>query len=300
MKTTSTNNRNKTRSELGFLLPALVVVFVMSIFPLISSLLLSMTKSSFSTGGGLQLEFVGFQNYSNLLSDARFWGTLGNTLLFVFIGVALQFGLGLGIAMLLTQKLFGQTFFRVLFLIPMMITPVAVAYIMKMVLNFQIGPLAPIAKALGFADLPWFADANLSRLLVIVGDTWQWTPFVIIVLLAGLEALPNEPYEAAQVEGATPWQMFTQITFPLLLPVSSGVVLIRLVEAFKIVDMPIVLTGGGPGIATETTSLFAYYTWRTFDQSKTAAIAYLLVVVVTIIGTLYNNIIRKRALEVAG
>lgn len=300
MKTQNHSNTRNKRSEFGFLLPALLIVLVMSVFPLISSLVLSLTRSSFSAAGGLQLEFVGFANYANLLSDSRFWGTLGNTLIFVFVGVALQYALGLGIAMLLTQKLAGQTFFRVLFLIPMMITPVAVAYIMKMVLNFQIGPLTPLAKFFGFADLPWFADASLSRLLVIIGDTWQWTPFAIIILLAGLEALPHEPYEAAMVEGATPWQMFTQITFPLLLPVSSGLVLIRLVEAFKIVDMPIVLTGGGPGIATETTSLFAYFTWRTFDQGKTAAIAYLLVIAVTIIATLYNNLLRKRALEVAG
>ena len=200
---TRANTRNK-RSEFGFLLPALLIVFVMSVFPLISSLLLSLTRSSFSAGGGLQLEFVGLSNYANLLSDARFWGTLGNTLIFVFIGVTLQYGLGLGIALLLTQKLVGQTFFRVLFLIPMMITPVAVAYIMKMVLNFQIGPLTPIAKFLGFADLPWFADSNLSRLLVVLGDTWQWTPFAIIILLAGLEALPHEPYETAQIKKASP------------------------------------------------------------------------------------------------
>ena len=299
MKPASRARQQQKTAELGFLLPALIVVFVMGLFPMISSLILSFTRSSF-VAGTLKLEFVAFANYQNLLSDARFWGGLGNTLIFVFIGVTLQFLLGLGIAMLLTQRLRGQTFFRVLFLIPMMITPVAVAYIMKMVLNFQIGPLAPIAKALGFSDLPWFADSNLSRLLVIIGDTWQWTPFVIIVLLAGLEALPSEPYEAAMVEGATPWQMFARITFPMLLPVSSGVILIRMVESFKIIDMPIVLTGGGPGIATETTSLFAYYTWRTFDQSKTAAIAYLLVIAVTIIATLFNNTIRKRALEVAG
>jgi multiple sugar transport system permease protein len=296
---TNRANAGDRQASIGFLAPALIVVFVMSIFPLISSLILSLTTFQFSASG-LKLEWVGLGNFISIVSDGRFWGDLGNTLIYVFGGVLLQYALGLGLAMLLTQRLFGQRFFRVLFLIPMMITPVAVAYIMKMVLNFEIGPLAPIMKPLGINTLPWFADANLSRLLVIIGDAWQWTPFVIIVLLAGLEGLPHEPYEAARVDGATPWQMFTKITFPMLLPVSSGVILIRMVEAFKIVDMPVVLTGGGPGTSTESLTLFAYYTWRNFQLGKTAAIAYLLVITVSIIGTIYSNTIRKRALEVAG
>ena len=292
-------DRSDAQARALFLLPGLLLVLLLSVFPLLSSLVLALTKFSFSSSG-LKLEWVGLNNFSNLLSDARFWGGLGNTLIFVFVGVALQYALGLGLAMLLTQKVVGRRFFRVLFLIPMMITPVAVAYVMKMVLNFQIGPLSPLAKALGFSELPWFSDANLSRLLVIIGDSWQWTPFIIIVLLAGLEALPHEPFEAAQVDGATPWQMFTHITFPMLLPISSGVILIRMVEAFKIVDMPIVLTGGGPGIATESTTLFAYYSWRNFELGKTAAIAFLLVIVVSSLGTLYSATVRRKALEVAG
>lgn len=298
-KQSTRSRRVNKREELGFLIPALVVVLVMSIFPLVSSLVLSLTRFQYSSSG-LQLEWVGLSNYAGLLADARFWGGLGNTLIFVFVGVLFQYALGFGLALLLTQKLVGRRFFRVLFLIPMMITPVAVAYIMKMVLNFQIGPLAPIAKAVGLSELPWFADSNLSRLLVILGDTWQWTPFVLIVLLAGLEALPQEPYEAAQVDGATPSQMFWRLTFPMMLPVSSGVILIRLVESFKIIDMPIVLTGGGPGIATESTSLFAYYTYRNFELGKTAAIAYLLVIVVSVLASVFVNTVRKRALEVAG
>jgi multiple sugar transport system permease protein len=292
-------NTGDRQARIAFLTPALFIVLAMSIFPLIASLVLALNNFQV-TSEGLKLEWLGFRNFTNVLSDGRFWGGLWNTLIFVLVGVGLQYTLGLGIAMLLTQRVPGQRFFRVLFLIPMMITPVAVAYIMKMVLNFQLGPLAPIAQALGFANLPWFANANLSRLLVIIGDTWQWTPFVVIVLLAGLEGLPHEPYEAAVVDGATPWEMFWKITFPMLLPVSTGVVLIRIVEAFKIVDMPVVLTGGGPGIATESTTLFAFFTWRTFDLGKTAAIAFLLVIAVSMIGTLYANTIRKKALEVAG
>jgi multiple sugar transport system permease protein len=298
-KKQSQMNTGDRQARIYFLMPALVIVFLMSIFPLVASLILALTRATYSSNG-LALIWVGLDNFAKLLVDARFWVTLWNTLIFVFGGVALQYILGLGLAMLLTQKLFGQRFFRVLFLIPMMITPVAVAYIMKMILNFEIGPLAPLMKAIGVSQLPWFGDGNLSKLLIVIGDTWQWTPFIIIVLLAGLEALPHEPYEAARVDGATPWDMFWKITFPMLLPVSSGVVLIRIVEAFKIVDMPVVLTGGGPGIATESLTLYTYYTWRTFQLGATSALAFMLVIVVSIIGTVYSNTIRRRALEVAG
>ena len=228
------------------------------------------------------------------MSGRHLWETLGNTLIFVFAGVTCQYLLGFALAMLLTQKVAGRRFFRVLFLIPMMITPVAVAFLFRMMFDFRIGPLAPIMALFGLQDVPWLGNGDLAKILIILGDTWQWTPFVLIVLLAALEALPHEPYEAAIVDGATPWQLFWNITFPLMLPVSSTVILIRMIEAFKIVDMPIVLTGGGPGVSTESTTLFAYSTWRSFNLGEVSAIGYVLLITVTLITTTYSNTIRKR------
>ena len=274
----------------GFLLPGLLLVFVMSIFPTIASLVLAFSRYD---SRGFQ-GFVGFTNFINLMSGRHLWETLGNTLIFVFAGVICQYLLGFGLAMLLTQKVAGRRFFRVLFLIPMMITPVAVAFLFRMMFDFRIGPLAPIMGLFGLQDVPWLGNGYLAKILIIVGDTWQWTPFVLIVLLAALEALPHEPYEAAIVDGATPWQLFWNITFPLMLPVSSTVILIRMIEAFKIVDMPIVLTGGGPGVATESTTLFAYSTWRSFNLGEVSAIGYVLLITVTLITTTYSNTIRKR------
>jgi multiple sugar transport system permease protein len=281
---------SEARSKIFFLAPALFLVFVLSIFPTIASLFLAISRYGPSGFGG----FVWLGNFVDVLGNRHIWETLGTTLIYVFFGVSLQYILGFGLALLLTQKLRFRRFFRVLFLIPMMITPVAVAYIMRMVFDFRIGPLAPIMGIFGLQDLPWLGNGTLAKILIILGDTWQWTPFILIVMLAGLETLPHEPYEAAVVDGATPWELFWHITFPMMLPVSSTVILIRMVEAFKIVDMPIVLTGGGPGVATESTTLFAYSTWRSFNLGQVSAIGYILLFTVTLVTTLYVNTVRRR------
>ena len=128
----------------------------------------------------------------------------------------------------------------------------------------------------------------------MIGDAWQWTPFMFIVLLAALESQSIEPIEAAIVDGANGWQIFQHITFPAIVPVSSTLVLIRMIEAFKIVDLPNILTNGGPGTATESLTLHAYSIWRTLDIGGSAAVAYLLLIMVTVIGAAYANLIRAR------
>jgi multiple sugar transport system permease protein len=141
---------------------------------------------------------------------------------------------------------------------------------------------------------PWGA-----RIAVMIGDVWQWTPFLFIVLLAALESQSIEPIEAAVVDGASRWQIFRSITFPQLLPVTSTIVLIRVIEAFKIVDLPNVLTNGGPGTATESLTLHAYTIWRALDFGGSAAVAYLLLFVVTFVGVSYVNFVRQRIAVVA-
>jgi multiple sugar transport system permease protein len=224
-------------------------------------------------------------------------GTLAVTLIYVFAGVTLQYFLGLGLALLVVQQLPGRAFFRVVFLIPMMITPVGVAYMFRMLTDFSKGPFSPIWKGLGLGNTSWVSDPWTARLAVIIGDVWQWTPFMFIVLLAGLEGLPLEPVEAAVVDGANRFQLLRYITWPALLPVSTTLILIRLIEAFKIVDLPNVLTNGGPGTATESMTLHAFIAWRTLDLGGSAAIAYLLLLVVTFIAILFVNLIRQRSVE---
>ena len=350
-----------------FILPAVVVILGFSIFPLLASLYVSMTRLKF-VEGGVELKFVGLDNYSKLLigidhehflglagaltpasvavlaagygllafllvryirsarrtvgglvgrlvaavcAGALLWlavitvltsgrpGTLVVTIVYVAVDVSIQYLLGLGLALLVVQHLPGRRFFRVVFLLPMMITPVGVAYLFQMLTNTSIGPLYPLWARLGLTDVSWVTNPWGARIAVMIGDIWQWTPFIFIVLLAAIETLPHELVEAAVVDGATRWQVFWRITFPLILPASSTVVLIRLIEGFKIIDLPNVLTNGGPGTATESLTLHAYTIWRALDIGGSAAVAYMLLIVVTFVGVSYVNLFRRRVTAMA-
>jgi multiple sugar transport system permease protein len=225
-------------------------------------------------------------------------GTLVVTLLYVFIDIILQYILGLGLAMLVTQRLPGRRLFRVIFLMPMMITPVGIGYMFRMMTDTTVGPFTPIWQAAGLENYSWVNYAWGARTAVMISDIWQWTPFMFIVLLAALEGQSVELAEAAKVDGASNWQTFWYITLPQILPVSSTLILIRMIEAFKIVDLPNILTNGGPGTATESLTLQAFFTWRALDLGGSAAIAYSLLFLVTFIGITYVNLVRSRVVEV--
>lgn len=224
-------------------------------------------------------------------------GTLLTTLVYVFGGVAFQYGLGLVLAYLCAQDLRGKRFFRVVFLLPMMITPVGIAYTFRILMDLGKGPFAPVWRALGLSEVSWVNDPWGARVAVMIGDVWQWTPFLFVVLLAAIESQPEELLEAALVDGASRWQAFWTITWPQILPVSSTAVLIRLIEAFKIVDLPNVLTNGGPGTATESLTLHAYMAWRTLDIGGSAAVAYTLLFVVTFVTVSYVQLVHRRIVE---
>lgn len=347
------------------IMPAVLIVLVFAVFPLIVSLYLSLSRFQF-VRGGFTVNFIGFTNFNKLLfgsEQRRFlgrfaelsplgiillalffallaWmlfsyirssrftvvglisrlisiliagalailvgvtlftvderglpGTLVVTLIFVFVGVGLQYLIGLGLAMLLTQDIPGKRFFRIVFLLPMMITPVGVGFLFRMVVDTLKGPIAPIWVGLGLADFSWVDSAHTARLAVIIGDTWQWTPFMFIILLAALEGVSRETIEAALVDGANRANMFRFIILPEIIPVSITVILIRMIEAFKIIDMPNVLTGGGPGTATESVTLQAYISWRSLDLGLSAALAYLLLFVVTFCALVLVNFVRRR------
>lgn len=226
-------------------------------------------------------------------------GTLVTTLLYVLIGVSVQFLLGLGLALLCAQPIRGRNFFRVLFFVPLMVTPVGIAYTFRMLADMQKGPFAPLVRSFGVGEWSWATEAWSARLMVLVGDTWQWTPFMFIVLLAAVENQPREQVEAARLDGAGGLQIFRDITWPAIAPVAGTVVLIRLIEAFKIIDLPNVLTGGGPGLATESMTLHAFIAWRTQDLGASAAVGYMLLFVSTVVCiTFFNFVVRpSRRLE---
>jgi multiple sugar transport system permease protein len=222
-------------------------------------------------------------------------GTLVNTLFYVLVGVTIQFLLGLGLALLCAQPIRGRNFFRVVFFIPLIVTPVGIAYTFRMLADMQKGPFAPISRGLGYGEWAWATDPWSARLVVLAGDTWQWTPFMFIVLLAAIESRPHDQVEAASIDGAGSWQIFRHITWPAIAPVAATVLLIRLIEAFKIVDLPNVLTNGGPGLATESMTLHSFIAWRTQDLGGSAAIGYILLFVSTITCVSFFNYAVRRA-----
>ena len=224
-------------------------------------------------------------------------GTLSVTLVFVFVGIFFQYALGLGLALLTVQHLPGRRFFRVVFLLPMMITPVGVAYMFRMITDTSKGPFTPLWQAFGLTNFSWFNEPWGARAAILIADIWQWTPFLFIVLVAALESQSIEPFEAAIVDGANPWQTFRYITWPAILPVGMTLILIRMIEAFKIVDLPNVMTGGGPGTATESLTLQAFINWRAIELGSSAAIAYMLLFTVTFFGMIFVNLIRHQAVE---
>lgn len=222
-------------------------------------------------------------------------GTVVNTLLYVVVGVLFQFGLGLGLALLCAQPIRGRNFFRVLFFIPLMVTPVGIAYTFRMLADMQKGPFAPLLRTFGVSEWSWATEAWSARLMVLIGDTWQWTPFMFIVLLAAIENQPRDQVEAAHLDGASGLQIFRDITWPAIAPVAATIVLIRLIEAFKIIDLPNVLTGGGPGLATESLTLHSFIAWRTQDLGASAAVGYTLLFISTVVCVSFFNFVVRPA-----
>jgi multiple sugar transport system permease protein len=262
-----------------FILPATILILALSIFPLIFSLGLTFTSMRLL---GQDTRFVFLTNWIQVLQDNNFRQVLLNTLTFVVAGTILQYALGLGLALVLNEQIAFRRFLRISFILPMMISPVAISYVIgKMVLDENLGPIYDIAQRFHIPLASWTNSSPLSMLVLVLVDTWQWTPFFVLVLLAGLQAIQPELYEAARIDGASAWIIFRDITFPLLMPLTVTAILVRSLEMFKVVDIVRVVTGGGPGQATESVTLFAYDIGiKGGDIAYAATIAYVLLIVV--------------------
>ncbi len=269
-----------------FIWPAFLIVLVVSLFPLIYALTVSFQTVRIVPP--TPPRFVGLDNYAQIASSARFWGAVGTTALITFLSVSAQYVLGFLLALALHHNVPGASLYRVTFLLPMFLAPVGVALIARMVFHPYLGPVNDAMAALGFAYVPFLTERWPAILVLAVIDTWQWTPFVTLLMLAGLQGLPQEVFEAARVDNISALRRFWGITFPMLLPLSVAVIFIRLIEGFKIIDTVFVLTGGGPGTATETLTLFAYNEgFKKFNLGLTSALSFLFLIVVIVFGTVY-------------
>jgi multiple sugar transport system permease protein len=282
----ATGSAAQDRIKYLFIWPAFLVVLVISLFPLIYALTVSF--QTVRVVPPTPPRFVGLDNYAEIATSARFWGSIWTTALITFVSVAAQFVLGFALALALHHNVRGTPFYRVAFLLPMFLAPVGVALIARMVFHPYLGPVNDLMGALGFAYVPFLTEKWPAIMVLAVIDIWQWTPFVTLLMLAGLQGLPQEVFEAARVDNIGAWRRFWGITFPMLLPLSVAVVFIRLIEGFKIIDTVFVLTGGGPGTATETLTLFAYNEgFKKFNLGLTSALSFMFLFVVIIFGTIY-------------
>ena len=274
-----------------FIWPAFMIVLAMAIFPLIYSL--SISFMHFRLIPPLPPRFIGLDNYINLLGQERFRSVIWTTSIIVIVSVALQYVIGFSIALMLNARVPGAKLFRVGLLLPMLIAPVAAALIARMMFNPTIGPLNELTTLFGFPNLPFLTDKYWALGSIIAVEVWQWTPFVILLMLAGLQTLPEDVYEAATLENTSPWRQFWDITFPMLLPISVAIIFIRAIESFKVMDTVFIMTGGGPGIATETLTLFAYQEgFKKFNLGYTSALSFLFLIFIIVIGVVYLAILK--------
>jgi multiple sugar transport system permease protein len=234
-----------------FVAPALALLSGIAIFPLLYVIYLSFHRRLLIFDIS---RFVGLENYRFLLQDDRFWNALQNTAYFTGVSVLAQILLGLGIALLLNRPFRGKDWVRALILIPWVIPTVVSAKMWEWIYNPEFG----ILNFLIGTKINWLGTPSLALHAAIFADIWKTTPFVVILLLAGLQIIPRELYQAAQVDGAGPWSLFRRITLPLLMPVLLVALIFRTLDAWRVFDVIYVLTGGGPANTTETLSLYAY------------------------------------------
>ena len=227
------------------------------------------------------LPLKGLGNFISVMSDPRFWGATGLTVVYSVVTVAGEFGLGLGIALMLNRTVRMRPVYFALLTIPMAMSPVSVALIWRMLLQPNLGIVNYAIEGLGGQPVDWLGDANLALWTMAGIDIWQQVSFVVLILAAGLASLPREPYEAAEVDGAKPLQQFWNITLPMLRPVAMITVVIQLINEFRTYDLPYVLTRGGPGASTEVLSFFAYrraFLGLSLNEGAAASFALLVIV----------------------
>ena len=275
-----------------FLNPAAILVLMLSLFPFVFSLAMTFTNWNLLYPG---VEFRALENWQRLFDDETLARAIRNTFFFTAAATILEYVLGLFLAIMVLRIKRGQRFFRLIFLLPMMISPAAVGYVIgRMLFSETQGPINNILFRVGLPYVPWTSNPSVAPWTIVIADVWQWTSFMFVLLLAGLQSLPDEPFEAARVDGASGWQFFTQITFPLLIPVTVTAVLIRSLELFKLIDLVRVITAGGPGTATQTVTLYVYDLALTRgDMGYGATVAYALLIVVILFATVYLWLTRR-------
>lgn len=285
-----------------FLAPAVVIMLVGLLYPIGYMVYASFLDWNPSQRIG-EADWVGLRNYAFLLQDESFRESFFVTLRFAAVVVTLEMVIGVGLALLLDRNLRGMTVLRTIFILPMMIAPIVVGLMWRYMYHPTVGIFNQTLKDWGFEPVPWLSDSGWSFVSIVIADIWQWTPFIFILALAALQSLPRSALEAARIDGASGWQQMLYIKLPLMMPVLIVTALLRLIDAFKVLEVILVMTNGGPGLSTEILALRISRTASEFRELGVAAAMsnYLLILlmVLTIAMFVYNKVVESRALRLS-
>lgn len=262
-----------------FPLPAIIFVAMLMVFPVLYTLFLSFTNWNLTSGD--PLSFVGLKSYARVLTEPRFLHALARTFLFTFFAVAIESVLGVATAIILNRAFVGKSVAKLLLLLPLVATPVAVGIVFNLFFDPTTGLANFLLQSVGLPQGLWISSAASVLPSLIIVDVWQWTPMITLIVLAGLAGLSNEPIEAAHVDGASEWQILRYVTIPMLMPVILTAMILRLIDALKTFDIIFAMTGGGPGYASETLNIMGYkYSFEYFRMGQSSVILVVLFIVV--------------------
>jgi multiple sugar transport system permease protein len=272
--------------------PCVIYLLIFSIYPLIHSLRLSLTDLTAASGTG---NFVGLDNYRDLLADPLFWNAAWNSAVMVSLAVAIQVVLGVALALFFNLQLKGSWIVRGILLLPMLMTPIVVGVMWRALLNPDWGLINWAIEQIGLVPPVWLGSIEMSMITLVIVDCWQWTPFVFIIVFARLQALPQDVFEAAQVDGAGPFKTFQRITLPMLMPAIAFAAVFRGVDAFRSFDLVYGLSYGGPARSTTTLSFFSFQNGFAFQNyGYAAAVAYMMLIILVVGTTILFKFIKLR------
>jgi multiple sugar transport system permease protein len=262
--------------------PAMILILIFALIPLAYAINVSFRFADLTSPRGVA-EFVGLENYHFALKDNFFWASVQRTLQFAIFAVAVEMMLGIAIAFLLNDIKWFRGLARSLIILPLAASPFAVGLIWRYMYHPEFGVFNYIVARFGIPEQNWLGSSDLAMASVIAFDVWQWTPFVALITLAGLQSLPKEPFEAAQLDGASRWRVLRTLTFPMLAPVLTLVLVLRTIDAVRLYDAVVSLTGGGPGTTTEVVTFYLYRLGMRFfriDQASAMSLLFLYATVV--------------------
>lgn len=244
-----------------------------------------------------KMTWVGFKHYRYVLSDDGFlWVVLPNTLLFMVVSVACSLVFGLGLALILNRRFFGRAVFQTILLLPLMVAPVVAAIMIRWMFNDQFGIVNVVLESVGLSPLPWLAKRWSAFTVILIADIWLWTPWFALLLLAGLQSLPKEPFEAAAIDGATRWRVFRFLTVPMLRPVMVVCIVIRAIDAFRTFDIVWTISAGGPARSTELFSIYAYIeAFQAMNFARGSAAAMIGAAIIVILAMIIFRVLNRWA-----